>query len=267
MQILIGCTLALGISWGAWKAHALTKNGMWAAAALGGIIFNAGHLPWSIPILGFFLSSSLWSRLQAITNPERHSVQEKRQPRDWGQVLANGGVGAILAVISCLRSPWDWPAIAYAGAMAAVTADTWATEFGALSTLKPRLITSWKVVEPGTSGGITTLGTLSSIAGSLFMAWIAILVFRFLPAGRVILVVSIAGWMGSFFDSLLGTTLQATYFCPSCQKETEHHPLHRCQTPTVYQRGLPWLNNDGVNFLSSVMGSVVSTSLWILFSF
>lgn len=265
MQILFGFTLALALSWGAWKMRLLTRRGMWAATSLGGLIFSSGHLPWSAPIIGFFLSSSLLSLVHMDTDAENIPAGDKRRTRDWRQVLANGGIGAVLATIALLRPDWEWPVIAYSGAMAAVNADTWATELGALSTLKPRLITSWKAVEPGTSGGITPLGTLSSLAGSAFMALVSMLVFPNLPSGRLILTVTIAGQLGSFLDSVLGASLQAKYFCPHCEKETEQHPQHSCQRPTVYKRGWGWLDNDGVNFLSSAAGSVICVSLWPLF--
>lgn len=267
MQILIGCTLALGFSWGAWKAHVLTKKGMWAATALGGIIFSSGGLPWSIPILSFFLSANLLTLLQANQEKGTYQVQDKRQPRDWGQVLANGSTGAVLAAIALLRPEWEWLVIAYAGAMAAVTADTWATEVGSLSPTKPRLITSWEIVEPGTSGGVTLMGSLSALAGSLFIALITTLVFPTITWEREVFTITLAGLIGSFLDSLLGASVQAMYFCPNCRKETEQHPLHSCQTLTQYERGWIWLNNDGVNFLSSVVGGWFPVFLWHLFPF
>jgi uncharacterized membrane protein len=54
--------------------------------------------------------------------------------------------------------------------------------------------------------------------------------------------------LGSLFDSFLGATVQAIYFCPTCDKETERHPVHTCGTPTAMIRGWEWLNNDWVNF-------------------
>ena len=57
-------------------------------------------------------------------------------------------------------------AAAKRGALAAVNADTWSTELGVLSSGRPRLITSLKPVEKGTSGGVSLVGTLAALAGA-----------------------------------------------------------------------------------------------------
>ena len=49
-----------------------------------------------------------------------------------------------------------------------------------------------------------------------------------------------AGLLGALFDSLLGATVQAIYYCPACEKETERHLIHLCNVENfvVYtQRG------------------------------
>ena len=62
-----------------------------------------------------------------------------------------------------------------------------------------------------------------------------------------------------------GATVQGIYYCPQCQKETESK-LHRCGQPTQHLRGWRWLNNDLVNFVSSIVGSLMAGFLgWLVF--
>jgi uncharacterized membrane protein len=57
---------------------------------------------------------------------------------------------------------------------------------------------------------------------------------------------------------LLGASLQAGYWCPVCQRATEHTPVHGCGSPTQLQRGLAWLDNDGVNLVATLVGAATA---------
>jgi uncharacterized protein (TIGR00297 family) len=149
--------------------------------------------------------------------------------------------------------------VGFAAALAAVNADTWATELGVLNPTSPRLITDLrKHVEKGTSGGVSISGTFASLMGATIIA---------LPAAwfsghwSLLPLISLAGLAGSLFDSLLGATVQAMYYCPTDQKETEKHPLHTCGTQTIHIRGWKWLDNDWVNFACSAAGMIMALAL------
>jgi uncharacterized membrane protein len=159
--------------------------------------------------------------------------------------------------------------------MATVNADTWATELGVLSAKPPRLITTGKEVERGASGGVSLLGSLASLGGATLVAILASLFLRQVSqapgmelSAISLLYVSLAvisgGLFGSFFDSLLGATVQAIYTCPQCHKETERYPRHSCGAPTLHTRGWLWLNNDMVNFSASVTGAGIAIMVWYL---
>ena len=264
MQILIGFLLATLIGILAWRAGSLSRSGALAAALTGGLIFGFGGFPWAMLLLTFFITSSVLSRLfnkQKVGLSEKYS---KGNQRDWAQVLANGGLGALLAVIFYLLPQQDWIWLAFAGAMAAVNADTWSTELGVMSNILPRLITNGKIVERGTSGGITLTGTLAALGGAALVAIVAVSFppyLLWLPRWGIIV---FGGLIGSLFDSVLGASVQAIYWCPTCKKETERHPLHTCGRPTEQLRGWHWMNNDVVNFACSLMGAIVVAGLWRL---
>jgi uncharacterized protein (TIGR00297 family) len=266
MQLLIGIFLGILIAVLAWKAGALNRSGAVAAALTGGLIFGLGGLPWAILLLTFFISSSALSRAFGRRKLGLSEKFSKGSQRDWGQVLANGGLGTLLVIFHTLMPEESWPWVAYVGAMAAVNADTWATELGVLNPAPPRLITTWKSVERGASGGISLWGSLAALGGAALVGMMAALFPSAIGPAFVIAAALLGGLAGSFFDSLLGATIQAIYWCPACEKETERFPQHLCGAPTTPFRGWRWLDNDWVNFSASLVGALVSLAvIWLLF--
>ncbi len=183
----------------------LTGRGV--AAALGVGLATGYGLGWRglLLLLGFFVSSSLLS---------------KKTSRNHRQVIANGGIAAL----SALLGSWS----AFAGALAAATADTWATEIGRFSPTPPRLITNGARVPAGTDGGMTLLGTVGGIAGAGLIAGLAV---GLGPGGSglgLAMRVAVAGIIGMLLDSLLGATVQGK---------------------------VRWVDNDVVNLAATLTGA------------
>lgn len=266
MNVAIGIILAAVVSTTAWRAGALSRSGAIAAAILGTIIFGLGGLGWAVSLLIFFVSSSLLSRLFKRQKDYLEEKFSKGSRRDAGQVVANGGIAGVCVILHLLFQEAIWPWVAFAGALAAANADTWATELGVLSPRLPRLITTAREVERGTSGGISLTGSLAALAGAFLVALAAVLlwqgkIFSLAPAAMGWMIwISLAGLAASLIDSLLGATLQSIYYCPSCHKETERFPTHTCGQQTVFKRGLRWMNNDWVNLICTLAGAAVAAS-------
>jgi uncharacterized protein (TIGR00297 family) len=271
-DLLIGFILSGIIALLAYRRGSLAPSGALGAMLVGTLIFGLGGWVWGLTLITFFVSSSALSHYQETTKERLAEKFAKGHRRDLGQTLANGGAGALLAVAFAV---WDAPALfaAYLGAMATVNADTWATELGVLNPAPPRLITNGQVVEVGTSGGVSRLGTLASAAGALIIGLAALifsLIGQLFNAGGdpwryawAVPVALVGGLLGSLVDSLLGATVQAIYYCPRCAKETEKS-VHGCGTRTQQQRGWRWLNNDMVNFISSLAGALTATTVYLL---
>lgn len=249
-----------------YRARALTVDGALAALFVGGTVFGFGGVSWAVLLVIFFASSSALSFVKQDSTRKRAAAEtfEKGGTRDAAQVLANGGVAALCALLHFFFPGGLW-LCAFVGTLAAATADTWATELGVLSAAPPRLITTWKVVPPGTSGGVTFAGSFASVTGAAAIGVAAALLgipFSF-PAEAVTLVLAglVGGAAGSFADSLVGATVQATYWCPRCGKPTESK-VHRCGTPAQLVKGLPLVNNDLVNVTATVVGAAVGALMY-----
>lgn len=256
----------------AYRRGSLTRGGTLGAILTGTTILTFGGLASAGLLVAFFVSSTVLSHWRERDKEPLAEKFQKGSRRDFAQTLANGGIASLCALVYFLN-PHPIIFAALAGALATATADTWATEIGVLSKTSPRLITTWRPVPAGTSGGLTLLGTLVATLGSAFIASIAVVALSgidFLTKRQTnlagvafFLPVSLAGLFGSLVDSLLGATVQATYYCDFDGKETES-ALHKCGRRTRLIRGWKWLDNDGVNFISTAFGAGFAAVVYIL---
>lgn len=266
-RLALGLAIAAALAAAAWRLRLLAPSGALAAVLLGGLTFGLGGLPAAIVLVAFFASSSALTRLFSKRKKALAKTFSKGGRRDWVQVLANGGPALLalgLGAADWLPQAVAWPA--FVAALAGATADTWATELGVLSPGQPQLITTGQRVPKGTSGGVSLVGSLAAAAGALLIALVAGLVGAGFMHPSFLLSVLLAGVLGSYFDSLIGATVQAIYYCPDCKKETEQHPLHSCGAATTRRRGWAWMSNDWVNFLSglfSILVLLAAAAVWL----
>lgn len=150
----------------------------------------------------------------------------------------------------------------FGSALAASTADTWASEAGILSSKDPVSIITFRRVRPGMSGGVSILGSFSSMLGSILVALLWYVSYA-VPTDSVYIllasVVAVSGIIGSLVDSILGATLQGHYWNPDKQVITEKdrdadgNMLELC-------RGIRWIDNDVVNLISNIISVLLGAS-------
>jgi uncharacterized protein (TIGR00297 family) len=254
-QFLLGGLFGLLVALISTIARFLTKSGALGTFVLAVIVYGFGAWAWTIPILAFFLTSSLLSRVGRTKKLQFSEMFEKSGARDWAQVFANGGVAGFLALLSVFL-PLDQLYPLYLASVAAAAADTWGTELGVLAGSRVFSISTLKQVTAGTSGGISLIGTIGSVVGAVT---VAVSAYTWYGEIRTALVIVIAGVAGSLTDSLLGGTLQARFRCSVCGTETER-PEH-CGRATDLVRGMRWIRNDLVNVVCTSIGAVVA---WVL---
>lgn len=285
-RVVLGLLLSLGIGLLAYRRGSLSASGVVGAVLTGTATFGFGGWTWGLLLVAFFVGSSALSHYQQPRKAHLAEKFAKGERRDLAQTLANGGFGALLAVAVLLlvdlpgqaragNPVYIFLTLSYIGALATVTADTWATELGVLAPGLPRLITNGQRVPVGTSGGVSGQGVVAALAGSTFIGLVALALIQvaaLATTGGLLLsdwvvtpIAVLAGLTGSLIDSLLGATVQRIYWCETCGKETERR-VHSCGTATRPLRGWAWLNNDAVNFVSSVAGGLLAglLGLWFL---
>jgi uncharacterized protein (TIGR00297 family) len=262
---LVGGLFALLLALFSIKVKFLQNSGATATFLLGTTIFGIGGLVWTVPLLTFYFLSSILSKLGHKRKAKFDLVFEKGSQRDAGQVYANGGVAWVMMVIYSLTGdPYIF--FSYLGTLAAVQADTWATEIGTMwPNPKARLITTFREVPVGTSGGVSIPGTSASFIGSLFICASAVLMnvswISRVGILQSLLVIGVAGLISSLVDSFFGATFQAQYFDPIRQKVTERTHSFEADGSKIKNeliKGYHFVNNDLVNTLCAISGSVVA---------
>lgn len=257
----IGLVLSAAIALLAYRRGSLSRSGIMGAMLTGTLHFGFGGPTWGLTLIAFFISGTLLSRYKEREKAPVAARFAKGGRRDLGQALANGGVGAALA-IRFNYHPAIWLFAAFVGVMATVAGDTWATELGILARRPPRLITTGRAVPAGTSGGVTPLGIGATAAGGLAMglvAWgLAATFGSGIGAWWVPLIGLVAGLAGSFADSLLGAIVQAQY------RDAAGAITEKADGARV--RGAAWMTNDAVNLLASLVGGAVGAAMGLLLS-
>ncbi|MGH7709466.1 MAG: DUF92 domain-containing protein [Vulcanimicrobiaceae bacterium] len=252
MSWLVGVLVSTVIVVLAVRANVLSRNGAVAAIAVGTATIGGLGFAGAIVLLTFFVTSVALSRVGRARKRAFVDVG-KLGARDSAQVLANGAVAAVCALAALSGDPRA--TVAFAGAFAAATADTWGTEIGTFVGGRPRSILSFRPVATGLSGGITVVGTLAEIGGALLIAATARLVGMEATAA-----IFVGGLAGALADSVLGASVQSLRWCPACRRPCEV-PVHSCGVATTPLRGLTWFGNDAVNLAATVIGAAVAATL------
>ena len=243
----------------------LTVSGAVSAFLIGFFAYRyTGAGGWVLLVLFFVTANVLGKLSKALSKHIVQGIQKKGGTRDWAQVMANGALAGAAALFFGLGGG-RLALVMYGVSIAASTADTWAGEAGILSNRPPLSIRTFRPVPPGMSGGVTWLGTASSLLGStmIALAWYATFAnyhdtsWLFLAS-----IVAVSGAIGSVADSFLGATVQGHYHDTKRNRITEHE--ERDGVKLELCRGIRWIDNDVVNFLSNVIAVIIGMGLSLI---
>lgn len=273
-DLLLGLGSGLLLGWIGHRLRLLSRSGATGITAAALLIFVGGGWEWGVLLLLFFLSWGLWRRYRA---PYKAVLNEQFDPHTRihaGDVAARVGWPVLMVLLQIAMGKETRVFFAFVGAIATATADVWATELGMLSARPPRLINTGDRVMRGASGAISLLGLVASLTASSLMGFVGLVlqmaqawltqqtwtgIYNWLP-----LAAALGGTVGCLTDSLLGATAQAIYYCEHCEKRTEKR-VHSCGEVTSQIRGWPWLDDAGVDVVSSIVGATVTAgvAVWL----
>ena len=239
------------------EKKALTKDGVAAAILIDIIIsITLGNVGFLI-LLAFFIGGIFTDKIKKSCKKTGQNENKKNECRNSVQVLANSLAAVVCSVLYFITDKRVF-LVAFVAAFAEALADTSASGIGALSN-KAFDPFRMKRCPPGLSGGMSWIGTLSSLVGSALISLIAV-AFGTITFNEAI-IVTLAGFLGGVFDSFLGSLLQVKYRCPTCNAIVEKK--EHCGKPTLKHSGLVFVTNNSVNLLGTVFAVLVSIALLI----
>lgn len=215
LQSVIGTAVTLLLAAAAVRAGALTRWAGVTAAAFGSLIVaTAGYA--FLALLVLFVVASSFATRYGFEEKTRRAVQEGvHGERGVSNVLAHIVLPAGLALAASLEPSWlsvGELAILYTSAIAFAAADTFASEFGVLAG-RARSVLTGRTVSPGTNGGVSLIGEVWALVGALTTGVLGLVLFVLfgtpgINAVAVVVVATVAGFVGCQVDSVLGETLE-----------------------------------------------------------
>jgi uncharacterized protein (TIGR00297 family) len=228
----LGFSLGLGLL--VWLARAATPLAALTGAVITAVLalapVSASGLFHSAvaPLLALFVLTFTATKFGR-SKKEQLGVAEDKHGRNAAQVAANLGVAGLAAAAALsLPSPGLWYAVAVTAALGEATADTLASELGEVLGGQPFMVTTFRRVPAGSDGAVSLAGTLAGICGAVVVVLVAVVALG-MSAGDAVCA-GVGAIAGLFVDSLLGATAE--------------------------RRG--WVNNDAVNFLSTLAAAVIA---------
>jgi uncharacterized protein (TIGR00297 family) len=221
--VILIAGMLLSILFGKLTAIAAFAGGMIACF----IFIGAGYA--GITMLAtFFIFGSAATSWKLSYKMQLGVAEKTKERRTTAQVLANGGIAAIMGLLI-----WLYPLhknifiVMMAASLASATADTLSSELGTVYGRKFYNIISFKKDTRGLDGVISIEGTVIGIIGS---ALIAVIYSIGCGWNKNFIWIIIAGTIGNVADSILGATLERRNY----------------------------LQNNAVNFFNTLVAAIVA---------
>lgn len=187
------------------------------------------------------------------------TVNKKSGARDCVQLAVNC-LPAVIAISFSTIFKSDIFVVVFFSSIGEAVSDSMASDVGILSSRPPVNIIGLKPIQRGLSGGISFLGTMVSALSALYAGMIYFFLYK--PCLVTVLIIFFSSFLGVALDSVLGSLLQAKFYCEKCGQYTEKR-VHCC-VDTKHVEGLLFLDNCTVNLICNLFSCVLSYALFFL---
>lgn len=218
-------------------------SALFSAAVLGILIILFTNIWWFVLLVAFFILGGGFTKYKFKQKKAAGLAESKTGIRSYENVFSNSIWALIIAVLFGVLSLYpEWSRLAtplvfaYVGTVATATGDTMASEIGVTAKGPTYMITNLRKAKPGEDGGVSLLGEVACLAGSVIIGLMAFAFGMIDTLWLSLLVAVVGGFLGTNIDSVLGAVLQ--------------------------KRGI--LSNSGVNVFSTLSGAVLSFALYFL---
>ena len=233
--VLVGGVIVLFLVWFVRSRNWLDQTGSLAALWIAAILWmSGGWKALSAPVFLLVVGSITGKLIRPNHASEKRSAQ---------QVFSNGLFGVVLYMLYGLTGQFHWLLLAW-GSFAISVCDTISSEVGVAVGGRTYNAVTLRSMQPGLSGGISLAGTAGGLAALLLLV---LFLGVILPVSPIqLLWVLSTGLIGMLVDSILGSKWQALWRQGEAWSE-----VSSTSPQEVLVKGLPWLDNHWVNFLSN----------------
>jgi uncharacterized protein (TIGR00297 family) len=245
----IAAVFLMILGWWVIRRRWLDQSGWWAALWVAAALWMSGGWEALFAPVFLLLAGSVAGRLFQAT----HSSEQ----RTAKQVFSNGWIGVVLYMLYGLTGQAEWQVLAWCS-FAISVCDTVSSEVGTAVGGKTFNIANFRLMQPGLSGGISVAGTTGGLVALLLLA---VCLHFLLPVTIIQLLWLVAtGMAGMLVDSVMGSKWQALWKQGSGFTETSADG-----SEAALVKGLSWLDNHWVNFLSNAITMLGSGFLYGFF--
>jgi uncharacterized protein (TIGR00297 family) len=226
---LVGLAITVPITGVAYLARAVDRSGAVVGVLLATVLYAYAGWPGLVMLGGVMVGGIGVTRLGYARKEALGVAEERGGCRGAGSVVANAVAGVAFAVLAVVTPYPEAFTVAMVAAFATSLFDTTATEIGQAFGRLHVLVTTWRAVPEGTTGGVSVVGTMAGFVGATVLVGVGWSMG--LIAGAAVLAIILGAFCGSTLESFLGAMMGKG-------SRTDHHLRNLANT--VAGAGVAW---------------------------